>query len=316
MPMFCYNQILYGSPWSGGYPEMNQSIHNIYQAGSNLAVNSVTANFSNVKSNLQTINQSLFHFGFNLKQSLKMFYYYLPRMFPWLFWLGLFGLMMFFQKIAKWKKRHYLYLLGYAFLSIILVFYYGSWRFNDNPDPNSFTIGNSYVRYWLPLYLGCLPFATMALFKLTRLFKNKKIITSLRITIFLFIAAYSVYFVLSGSEEGLIQSKENQINQRSELAKVLRLTESNSVIITQYHDKLLFPERKVVVGLFNDKSLVDRYARLAAELPLYYYNFTFPQKDIDYLNEKRLAESGLQIKPVETVTDSFTLYQLNFYEKK
>jgi hypothetical protein len=156
----------------------------------------------------------------------------------------------------------------------------------------------------------------MALFKLTRLFKNKKIITSLRITIFLFIAAYSVYFVLSGSEEGLIQSKENQINQRSELAKVLRLTESNSVIITQYHDKLLFPERKVVVGLFNDKSLVDRYARLAAELPLYYYNFTFPQKDIDYLNEKRLAESGLQIKPVETVTDSFTLYQLNFYEKK
>jgi len=94
------------------------------------------------------------------------------------------------------------------------------------------------------------------------------------------------------------------------LAKVLSLTENNSVIITQYHDKLLFPERKVVVGLFDDKNLISRYALLAEQLPVYYYNFTFPQKDIDYLNSKRLSEFGLHINPIEKITNSFTLYKI------
>jgi len=310
MPMLHYNQILYGSPLNGGYPEMNQSVQNIYQASGDLAVSSISANFANVKSNFQIISQNIFHFGFKLKQSLKVFYYYLPHMFPWLFMFGSFGFILFFKKISKWKKKHYLFIINYVFLSIVLVFYYGSWQFHDNPDPNSFTIGNSYTRYWLPIYLGLLPFTSMTIIKLAKFFRNKKIVLGLKITAFLLIASFSISFVIFSSEEGLATSRKNQINQRNELTKVLSLTENNSVIITQYHDKLLFPERKIIVGLFNDKHLVKQYSILAMQVPVYYYNFTFPQKDIDYLNSKRLAEFDLAINPVETITDSFTLYKL------
>ncbi len=310
MPMFYYNQILYDSPWNSGYPEMNQSIRNIYQASGNLAVDSISTNFTAVKSNFKIISQNIFHFGFKLKQSARTFYYYLPHMFPWLFTLGSLGLILFFQKISKWKKRHYLFIINYTFLSLVLIFYYGSWSFNDNPDPASFTIGNSYTRYWLPIYLGLLPFASMAIIKFTKFFKNKKIIIASRAIVFLLIAGFSISFVVFEKEEGLAISKKNQLNQRNELAKVLSLTENNSVIITQYHDKLLFPERKVVVGLFDDKNLISRYALLAEQLPVYYYNFTFPQKDIDYLNSKRLSEFGLHINPIEKITNSFTLYKI------
>ncbi|MCK5320938.1 hypothetical protein KAJ61_06150, partial [Candidatus Parcubacteria bacterium] len=140
---------------------------------------------------------------------------------------------------------------------------------------------------------------------------NKKFYyISLRI-IFLIIFFYgSLSFVLYGSEEGLIFLAQRQKESRAEYNQVLKLTENNSAIITFYHDKLFFPERKVIVGLFDDKRMVAKYANLVELLPVYYYNFTLPQKDIDYLNNKRLAEAGLGIEKVRQITSDFTLYRL------
>ena len=89
----------------------------------------------------------------------------------------------------------------------------------------------------------------------------------------------------------------------------MELTESNAVIITRYHDKLFFPERKVIVGLFNDDNMNMRYAQLVDYLPVYYYNFTFPQKDVKYLNQSKLPKAGLRIEKIERVGD-FSLYKL------
>ena len=110
----------------------------------------------------------------------------------------------------------------------------------------------------------------------------------------------------------MVKSAGNLQSMRLEYDKVLELTENRAVIITRYHDKLFFPERKVIVGLFNDANMIKQYAGLAEKLPVYYYNFTFPEKDINYLNDKRLAEFGLRIKPVAKVTKDFTLYKLLF----
>ncbi len=120
----------------------------------------------------------------------------------------------------------------------------------------------------------------------------------------------SISFVLFGSEEGLLYLNQNQKAAGYELEKVLALTGSDSVIITCYHDKLFFPERKVIVGLFDDNNMNARYARLTNYLPVYYYNFTFPEKDMDYLNNRRLLEVGLGIELVEQITSDFSLYKL------
>jgi hypothetical protein len=310
IPVFYWNQILYGSPANGGYTEMNQSITNIAVASTDIIRGTAVGELSYHKALLTKIKDNLFYFGFHPRQSLKMFYYYFTKMFYWLFWPAVFGFLLFLRKAKKWKRKHWAYLISYFVISLILIFYYGSWEFHDNPDPDSFTIGNSYTRYWLPIYIGALPFISFFIIKLTRLLKKKIYITSGRTAIIALAFIVSTQFVLFGSEEGLAFSMDKHKQARYEYEKVLELTESNSVIITQYHDKLFFPERKVIVGLFNDDKMVARYAGLTNHLPVYYYNFTLPERDVKYLNNIRLSEFGLEIKKVKQVTGDFTLYRL------
>ena len=310
IPSLCWNQILYSSPWLGGYPEMNQSIANITQAGSDLIKSTAGGNLFFHKDLFYKIKDNIFYFGFHPYYSLKMIYHYFASMFYWLFGLAFLGGILLLIRWRKWKRKHWAYLISYFIVSLILLFYYGSWNFHDNPDPGQFTIGNSYTRYWLPIYLGAIPFASLFIIKLTRLAKKKFYISASRVAIIILIFFLSGQFVLFGSAEGLIFSAHKQKQAREEWSRVLDLTEHNSTIITIYHDKLFFPERKVIVGLFDDKNMIAEYANLVNLLPVYYYNFTLPPRDFEYLNNRRLAEAGLQIEKVEQVTDDFTLYRL------
>ncbi len=329
LPMFYYNQILYSNPLLGGYSEMNQSIINIREASSDIVKSTLTGEVSEASGPFELLKESIFYFGLQPGQSFLRFQHYFVYMFPWIFWPALLGgLILLYRAVENWRKKYFLYILSYFIISFILLIYYGSWGFTDNPDPNSFTIGNSYTRYWLPVYLGAFPFVSILVLSLgqfiawpfsEKLKENKFINFRVRknyikwgiVAVFLSIVSIlSIQFVLYGSEEGLIYVAQNQVKASAEARKVLDLTESNSVIITLYHDKLLFPERKVVVGLFDDKAMIERYSRMVEYLPVYYYNFTLPQKDVDYLNSRRLAEFGLGIKEVQKVTGDFTLYRL------
>ncbi len=343
-PVFYWNQVLYGNYWHGGYPEMNQSIAEITQAGSDLIkpfwgerVRQYSDLFANLKNNI-------FYFGFHPKHSIIVFYNYFVKMFYWLFWPAAFGFVLFLSKYRKWKRRHLCYLAFCIVPSAVLLFYYGSWCFHDNPDPSQFTIGNSYTRYWLLIYMCALPFAGFFITKLSafifswiqpdvknndlnkidninnpedekKIFKyklNKKFLVNSFVAVIIILMSFiSIRFVLFGSEEGLIFTAQRQKESKKELEKIIKLTENNSVIITRYHDKLLFPERKVIIGLFDDKNMVAKYAVLAKYIPVYYYNFTFPQADFDYLNNRRLTEAGLRIEKVEQVAGEFTLYRID-----
>lgn len=331
-PALYYNKILYGSYFFGGYSEMNQSIVNIANAGSDIIKSTASGSFAFVGDLIGNIKDNIFYFGFRPYNSAKMFYYYFVKMFWWIFVAAALGFFIFLSKWKKQKYRYWAYLVGLALTSFILIIYYGSWEFHDNPDPKSFTIGNSYTRYWLPIYLGAFPFVAMFVIRFTRFLcrplvflkiinkKTERFISPImrkrfflmasRAIILIFISFVSIQFVLFGSEEGLIYLTGRQKAAEYELNKIVELTESDSVIITRYHDKLLFPERKVIVGLFDDSGMIEKYAKLANLLPLYYYNFTFPQKDLDYLNNKRLKEFDLNIEEVQKITSDFSLYRL------
>lgn len=310
LPAVYWNKILYGSFFQGGYPEMNRSISNIAVAGSDLIKGTAIGELAYHKELLKKVKENLFYFGFHPRQSLQMFYYYFIRMFKLFFWMSAIGFIIFAFRKKKWKRRQIIYLVLLFLISTILILYYGSWKFHDNPDPNSVTIGNSYVRYWLPIYLGAIPFASIFIIRIAGIFKKKIFIISSRIAILFLYLILSLNFVLSGSEEGLIYSLAKQRQAKNEFEKVVGLTENNSVIITLYHDKLFFPERKVIPGLFDDKKMVEKYAVLTGYMPVYYYNFTLSEADMKYLNERRLPESGLNIKKVKKITQDFTLYRL------
>lgn len=332
LPVFYYNQILYSSPYLGGYAEMNKSIIAIKEASGDLVKSTILnpGNFGDLKNILKTIKTNLFPFGILPKQSLRMFDIYFVKMFAAIFYLGVLGFILFSARIRKWRIGHLAFLASYFVGSLILIIYYGSWEFHDNPDPNSFTIGNSYTRYWLPVYLGFMPFASMAIIRLTRMvfssrifkknYENRKfwsfkinykfLAAIAQVLIVGYICIGSLSYVLSGSEEGLIFSAVRAESSKNEWGKVIDSTEGNSVIITRYHDKLFFPERKVIVGLFDDKNMIEQYAKLVNYLPVYYYNFTLPEKDVEYLNTRRLYEVGLNIREIEKINDTFTLYKL------
>lgn len=336
LPMFYHNQILYGSPILGGYAEMNTSIAAIKDDSTAILSSTADGQLIEIKEKARNIFNTVFYFGFNPKQSLLTANAYIKGMFPWLFYSGILGGIIFLLTFKKRKYKQWVFLFAWFAVSVILVFYYGSWRFFDNPDTAAITIGNSYTRYWLPIYLGLIPLAGIFIIRLTQaiclLFRKTKdddgqlkmefssarmnqgacrLVT--RMFIVGVIAISSLTFVLSGSDEGLVYLAQRQKDSRMEWQQILELTESNSTIITRYHDKLLFPERKVIVGLFDDKSMITQYAKLVDKLPVYYYNFTLPKKDIDYLNTSRLREAGLQIKLIKKITSDFSLYRL---EKK
>lgn len=315
LPVFYWNKVFYGSFWTGGYPEMNQSIINITSAGSELAQAAAVGDFSHSRELLGKIKNYIFHFGFYPLQSAKMFYFYFVKMFYWIFWPAVFGFLFFIFRPNHWRKKHLAYLLSYFIVSLVLLFYYGSWGFHDNPDPKSHTIGNSYARYWLPIYLGALPFASLFIARLTELLKKKYFVLAARILALALIFYISVPFVMFGSEEGLVNSYWKQAAARVEYEKVLRFTEANAVIITRYHDKLFFPERKVIVGLFDDDNMIAEYAKLTDYLPVYYYNFTLPKKDFEYLNGPKLLRFGLQMEEVEKISKDFSLYRLKRTDK-
>lgn len=351
LPALYWNNILFGSPLRGGYPEMNQSLSNIAFAGSAIIF---PANALAKNEILTKIKDSIFYFGIHPKYSLQMFDYYFVKMFYWIFWPSVAGLALailpsfssglkalafiFLRRLKPsgpglkaGRRRLWIYLLCSAIMSIILLFYYGSWEFHDNPDPNQYTIGNSYTRYWLPIYLAAIPFAALAVERLARLFgklhferagllppkffsweiRQGIIAAGARTLLICLVFFISLQFVLFGSGEGLVYAIEKNRSDRNEYEKVLALTESNSVIITRYHDKLFFPERKVIVGLFDDDNMIKEYANAAKYIPVYYYNFTLPPRDVAYLNSRRLSAFGLKIEEVEQVDGDFSLYRLD-----
>lgn len=327
LPGFYYNQILYGSPIYGGYGAMNQSLADISRAGQSLVTKSLSAGAGVFNSFFNSLSHNIFYFGFNLRLSLKMFYYYFALMFPWLLLLGFWGAMFLLgDSLLRFKRRYLVYILGLILTTTILVFYYGSWQFNDNPDPKSFTIGNSYTRYWLPIYLFFLPLASLFIVRISQLVleagKSERYHLH-RLPIFwsnalqacgvLVIMVSSLLFVSFGSEEGLFYLADSNYSDKVSGAKVIELTEPSAVIITQYHDKFLFPERRVLVGLLNDDNMNYYYSQLAQKVPVYYYNFSFPQKDIDYLNNSKLAKFNLNISLVKKIDQTFSLYKLNYF---
>ena len=315
-PVLFWNQVLYNSPLSSGYPNMDKSINTIVSTGKAAVSDAVAApvtisqNRVDVNDYVERLNSAIFVFGFRPDHSFKMSYYYFWKMFPWLLVLAGLGLLCW---LADWRRRRFgqlVYILGLLIIGPILVFYYGSWVFYDNPDPNSFTIGNSYTRYWLPIYLGLIPLAAYAIVYVAKVGYKPMIQAALRWSAVAVIAVWSLFFVFYGSDEGLAYGATRQLASRLEFQQVLQLTPSNSVIVTRYQDKLFFPERMVVVGLLNDVNMNNIYAKLASHIPVYYYNFRLSDDDLLYLNTRKLKDSDLLIKKIANINETFTLYRL------
>lgn len=321
LPAAYFNQILYGSFWFGGYNAMNQSLADIASTSGALWQFTWRGEFLHYRHYLGQIFRQIFYFGFNYPQSVAMLRHYILEMFPALAAAGLLGLLILIgQNIRRFHKKHLVYFLTWLLSSAILIFYYGSWKFNDNPDLTHFTIGNSYTRYWLPIYLGLIPLAALALVRFSRALLllslragarwRAWLATGLQAAVILLYISSSLIFVLYGSEEGLAFLYYNDRVEHANTEKVWALTEPSSVIITQYYDKFFWPERRVIVGTVGSGEILTAAGRLLSRYPVYYYNFYLDPAAVNYLNNGKLRSYGLGLSLVGRLNSHFGLYRL------
>lgn len=320
LPAAFHNQILYGSFLYGGYNELNSSINELSAAGS-LSASLSIFNLDYWFNLFEKLKDNVFYFGFKPLQSWHVFKAYIVSMFPFIFWPAVLGsITLISAKFTSFKKKHIAYLVVPLFFSAFLILYYGSWQFFDNPDASQTTIGNSYTRYWLAIYIWLMPLTAFFLIRFSKaLFSCKLIKNSWRrilseslqaLLVFIYIIS-SLFFVLFGSSEGLVYWKHNNQFDYQAARQVFSLTEDNSIIISRYHDKLLFPFRRVIVATFPDDALTQIISPLVSKYPIYYYHFNLPEKDLNYLNDRRLPNFNLQMQKIKQVDKNFTLYKIS-----
>ncbi|MBN1585415.1 hypothetical protein JW899_03550 [Candidatus Uhrbacteria bacterium] len=193
------------------------------------------------------------------------------------------------------------WLVAGTVISAWLVAFYGSWTIRDNPDPEAITVGSSYLRYWLPIFvLSVLPVG----WGLERVWSSR-----VRSGRFLAVAAISAIAVISGlsvlfaPQEGLLAIRKNLAESERKAQWVFERVGSRKLTVTDRADKYLWPERPVIYPLRSD-STWEALAHLVPRMgQVHYFGVTFPERDMEWLNTVKLPPLKLRIRLVEGMGD-------------
>lgn len=279
----------YGNPWGSGY------------ALSGAAVAAAP---------VQGTAAVLLPFGFHPRRAFNRLVDYTLGFFPWLLWPALAGWLL---SLGRWHllppgQRRYFVLA--TSIGAYLALYYGSWQFSDHLNPAAVTLGTSYVRYWLPLYLLALPYAAVA----AQLVLPRWEPRGRRLTLAWLVALATVasaHVTLRGGDESLTAVADRIREYYVQRRAVLQRVELNAVVVTERHDKVFFPALAVVSDVGAPGRLAA-LARLAARRPLYYYTWLMPH-DVARAAE-RLALVGLRLGEGERIGSAETLYPLRLVD--
>ena len=283
LPFFFFNFVTYGHPLITGYtvPVLTDGL---------IAQEQIAQNPS-----------FLFPFGVSERATIKHVSDYGVTLFWWLSFLAIIGIPLVFV-------RQKLYVLLFIILSIWLGLWYGSWILFDNPDITQITIANSYVRYWLPIFILSIPFVSEAIVWISSKGRTKLARTLFLFSLVVFIAGLNIRIVFFEGQDALTRVADILRESRQTKKEVLELTQSDSVIIVDRGDKLFFPERHVRYPLRSEATYA-LMPKIVEKTPLYYFGITFPQSDLDYLNQSKLKGLGLQIQVIKTFGEE-SLYNI------
>lgn len=251
----------------------------------------------------------IFPFGFHPR---AVFWHTLDYLFLLFWWLTIPALCA--MPLVFKKNKQKIYTIVTITVAIWLSSWYGSWRLHDNPDPTQITIANSYVRYWLPIFVMSTPLIATSIVWLSDKIRSKKIGLFILFSCLLVVFSLNVRIVFLSGQDALVNVIS--ILQQSTLIRdrVFQIVPENGVIMTDRSDKIFFPGRRVMVPLRSEQTYAS-IPKLAERVPLYYYGVSLPQKDLDFLNTQRLNPHDLRIEFVETFGVE-SLYEVRRGEEK
>ncbi|MBI4599184.1 hypothetical protein HY734_03260 [Candidatus Uhrbacteria bacterium] len=299
-PLFFFNQALYGSPVSTGYTLVAETTDEASQA----AVSAPLGGSRSVRSLVAP-------FGIHPRIAWSHLLAYGITLFWWMAVLAVPGFFLAFPKRSdKGARRQWrwLYLAVFLFVGGWLALLYGSWTIHDNPDPAAVTIGNSYVRYWLPAFVLTTPFAALAILWVRDLLLHPLAQRAWAVGAFLAVFGLGVHGAFFASADSLVLARRTLEAAAKTRDQVLGLTEPDAVIVVDRADKLFFPHRRVRYPL-RDEATYALLPRIALRAPLYYFGITLPETDLAYLNDDKLKGLGLGIELVGTYGEE-SLYRM------
>lgn len=294
----------YGSPFATGYGSAGDTVVAELPQGRGAEL---------LSSVLGPLQPYLFPFGFAPRDAFRHFLDFGLGITSW--WTWLVAGALFALAVEWWRGRRArggvpahatTFAAVAACVSIWLIFFYGSWTIRDNPDPDAVTIGSSYLRYWLPIFL----FSTVPVAWLVA--RASELLGGLRGRALA--AAFLACFALSGAmdvfyapQEGLLATRSGMRKSDIKRSAILDATPSDAIIVVDRADKYLFPDRQVIVPLRSDHTYAA-LGRLKDDRKLYYFGISFPDKDLEWLRTVKLPPLGLGIEPVFSM-DEETLYR-------
>ncbi len=169
------------------------------------------------------------------------------------------------------QSKHASYLSGLMFMSLYLLIYYGSWLIVDSPDPTKITIGTSYVRYFLPIYIFAVPYAAFFITRFSNNFSPSRRRAFVVLTVAV-LMAFSINLTVFEPLEGIIAQRANLGIYDRTAGKVLAVTEGQGVVLTFKGDKYLWPAQAVVVPGGDQNYLIAVKGLLTDGTAVYFLN--------------------------------------------
>ncbi|MBN1778713.1 MAG: glycosyltransferase family 39 protein [Candidatus Buchananbacteria bacterium] len=253
----------------------------------------------------QGVKNLFLPFGFHPALAVANFWSAMFSRFWLWFLLALLGYLALATGRKKIPSRIYNYFLVGGIVSAFLFLYYGSWQFTDLLTLNLNTLGISYVRYWLPIFLFIIPLVAVALNWFGQFFSRKNI-QPIFIIVLLILFYQSLNLVLYQNQDSLLPVKQRIVEYKKIASQVNQVTSDNSVIVTVRKDKVFFPDRKVIHSfdpLPINKELLSSLSNLVDQVPVYYYALS-PESNLN-------ISSDLHLEPVIGVSFGLeTLYQV------
>lgn len=234
----------------------------------------------------------LLPFGFHSRQIIKSVYFFFVRL-PWFFsLLEVIGVAAFVyawnkHRTTRIQKQYFLISFGVA---LYLFIYYGS-----APDLlfSLKSIGVSYVRYWIPVFILCLPFVVYPF----ELLRNR--VERSRAVNLAFLAIFVLLFLVSGSSvyagvDGLKSTAGNLNDIQYVREQVLPEFDFAGIIVTDRDDKFFWPKRQVMVR-FHDPAIGKAIGEMVQEgWPVYYFTPVLNEEEKQEL-KKYMAQYGVVV---------------------
>lgn len=240
------------------------------------------------------IRAFLFPFGIHIEAALKTAYRYFFVLFnPWTLWT-LVSVMFIVFRGEKIIRR---YFAIWAFVSLYIIVWYGSWNFSDNllGVPS---IGSSQIRYFMPIYVGMIPLIAYFADRVLILISRKKQIAAIVVSTLLFILSSHNAVYLS-FPEGLTRVKGTLHSYRDWQGTIYARVPENGVVVTRYADKYIFPGRKVIIRTSEEIAWVEAVKKLSElKLEIWWHDLKLSPEELSNVDEL-LSVQGLKLGEVE-----------------